>query len=46
LRDVELLRVVAGLLLALDGKPQTEVDITDLGASDTTIVRANDKGTS
>jgi transcription-repair coupling factor (superfamily II helicase) len=46
LRDVELLRVVAGLLLALDGKPQTDVDITDLGASDTTSVRANDKGTS
>jgi len=46
LRDVELLRVVAGLLLALDGKPQTEVDITDLGASDTTSVRAKDKGTS
>jgi transcription-repair coupling factor (superfamily II helicase) len=46
LRDVELLRVVAGLLLALDGKPQTEVDITDLGASDTTSVRANDRGTS
>jgi transcription-repair coupling factor (superfamily II helicase) len=46
LRDVELLKVVAGLLLALDGKPQTDVDITDLGASDTTSVRANDKGTS
>ena len=30
-RDAELLRVVAGLLLALDGKPQTEVDITNVG---------------
>ena len=30
IRDVELLRVVAGLLLALDGKPQTDVDITKL----------------
>ena len=30
IRDVELLRVVAGLLLALDGKPQTDVDITDV----------------
>jgi transcription-repair coupling factor (superfamily II helicase) len=30
-RDAELLRVVAGLLLALDGKPQSEVDITNVG---------------
>ncbi|HYO03574.1 MAG TPA: transcription-repair coupling factor [Mycobacterium sp.] len=30
-RDAELLRVVAGLLLALDGKPQADVDITNLG---------------
>jgi len=29
-RDLELVRVVAGLLLALDGKPQAEVDITKL----------------
>jgi transcription-repair coupling factor (superfamily II helicase) len=41
IRDVELLQVVAGLLLALDGKPQGEVDITDL------VSRAGDesKGT-
>jgi transcription-repair coupling factor (superfamily II helicase) len=30
-RDAELLRVVAGLLLALDGKPQSEIDITITG---------------
>jgi transcription-repair coupling factor (superfamily II helicase) len=30
-RDAELLRVVAGLLLALDGKAQSEVDITKVG---------------
>jgi transcription-repair coupling factor (superfamily II helicase) len=30
-RDTELLRVVAGLLLALDGRPQSEVDITNVG---------------
>ena len=30
-RDAELLRVVAGLLLALDGKPQPDVDITNVG---------------
>ncbi|MCW2518032.1 MAG: transcription-repair coupling factor Mfd, partial [Mycobacterium sp.] len=30
-RDAELLRVVAGLLLALDGKPQSDVDITITG---------------
>ncbi|MEU0494613.1 transcription-repair coupling factor [Mycobacterium sp. NPDC006124] len=29
-RDAELLRVVAGLLLALDGRPQNDVDVTDL----------------
>ncbi|MDT5002608.1 MAG: hypothetical protein QOK12_4713, partial [Mycobacterium sp.] len=29
-RDLELVRVVAGLLLALDGKPQADVDITKL----------------
>jgi transcription-repair coupling factor (superfamily II helicase) len=32
-RDAELLRVVAGLLLALDGKPQSDVDITNVGGS-------------
>ncbi len=30
-RDAELLRVVAGLLLALDGKPQSDVDVTISG---------------
>jgi transcription-repair coupling factor (superfamily II helicase) len=30
-RDAELLRVVAGLMLALDGKPQSDVDITITG---------------
>jgi transcription-repair coupling factor (superfamily II helicase) len=29
-RDLELVRVVAGLLLALDGKPQADIDITKL----------------
>jgi transcription-repair coupling factor (superfamily II helicase) len=46
IRDVELLRVVAGLLLALDGKPQTDVDITDLTGRDADSVRAKSKGTS
>ena len=32
-RDVELLQVVAGLLLALDGKPQRDVDITNVGGT-------------
>ncbi len=31
IRDLELVRVVAGLLLALNGKPQTDVDITNIG---------------
>ncbi|OPE47429.1 TRCF domain-containing protein, partial [Mycolicibacterium diernhoferi] len=31
IRDLELLQAVAGLLLALDGRPVNEVDITDLG---------------
>ncbi|MGB5110882.1 MAG: transcription-repair coupling factor [Mycobacterium sp.] len=31
IRDLELLQAVAGLLLALDGRPAGEVDITDLG---------------
>jgi transcription-repair coupling factor (superfamily II helicase) len=30
IRDLELVSAVAGLLLALDGKPQTDVDITKL----------------
>jgi transcription-repair coupling factor (superfamily II helicase) len=30
IRDLELVRVVGGLLLALDGKPQSDVDITNL----------------
>lgn len=30
IRDLELLQAVAGLLLALDGRPVNEVDITDL----------------
>ena len=34
IRDLELVRVVAGLLLALDGKPQADVDITNLRAGD------------
>ena len=29
IRDLELVGVVAGLLLALDGKPQADVDITN-----------------
>jgi transcription-repair coupling factor (superfamily II helicase) len=32
-RDAELLRVVAGLLLALDGKPQSDVDVTADGGA-------------
>lgn len=31
IRDLELLQAVAGLLLALDGRPANEVDITELG---------------
>jgi transcription-repair coupling factor (superfamily II helicase) len=33
IRDLELVRVVAGLLLALDGRPQTDVDITNLSGA-------------
>ncbi|AMO63146.1 transcription-repair coupling factor Mfd [Mycolicibacterium phlei] len=33
IRDVELLKMVAGLVLALDGKPQDSVDITRLGSA-------------
>ncbi|TQR83257.1 transcription-repair coupling factor [Mycobacterium hodleri] len=32
-RDAEMLRVVAGLLLALDGRPQTDFDVSDLGGA-------------
>ncbi|KQY03025.1 transcription-repair coupling factor [Mycobacterium sp. Root135] len=32
-RDAEMLRVVAGLLLALDGRPQTDFDVIDLGGA-------------
>jgi transcription-repair coupling factor (superfamily II helicase) len=31
IRDVELLQMVAGLILALNGKPQDDVDITNVG---------------
>jgi transcription-repair coupling factor (superfamily II helicase) len=31
IRDVELVQMVAGLVLALDGKPQDDVDITEFG---------------
>ncbi len=31
IRDLELVRMVAGLVLALNGKPQGELDITNLG---------------
>ena len=32
IRDLELVRMVAGLVLALDGKPQDDVDITKSGS--------------
>ncbi|ULE31323.1 transcription-repair coupling factor [Mycobacterium sp. IDR2000157661] len=32
IRDLELVRMVAGLVLALDGKPQDSIDITRLGS--------------
>ncbi|MDP9166258.1 MAG: transcription-repair coupling factor, partial [Actinomycetota bacterium] len=32
-RDAELLQVVAGLLLALDGKPQSDVDLINAGGA-------------
>jgi transcription-repair coupling factor (superfamily II helicase) len=31
IRDLELVQMVAGLVLALDGKPRTDVDITNFG---------------
>ena len=42
IRDLELVQMVAGLLLALDGKPQDDVDITTFGgrlAADATTER-------
>ena len=33
IRDLELVRMVAGLVLALNGKPQDDVDITDIGGA-------------
>jgi transcription-repair coupling factor (superfamily II helicase) len=33
IRDLELVRMVAGLVLALDGKPQDDVDITKFGGA-------------
>ncbi|MDZ4233682.1 MAG: TRCF domain-containing protein, partial [Dietzia sp.] len=33
LRDLELVAFVAGLVLAIDGKPQEEVDITKFGGT-------------
>jgi transcription-repair coupling factor (superfamily II helicase) len=42
-RDLELVRVVAGLLLALDGRPQTDVDITNLTGGATMSARAKSR---
>jgi transcription-repair coupling factor (superfamily II helicase) len=39
IRDLELVRMVAGLVLALQGKPQEDVDITDIGG----VSAMNDK---
>jgi transcription-repair coupling factor (superfamily II helicase) len=44
IRDLELVSAVAGLLLALDGKPQKDVDITNLGG-DAVSARAKSRGT-
>ncbi|MCP9271923.1 transcription-repair coupling factor [Mycolicibacterium arenosum] len=44
IRDVELLQVVAGLLLALDGRPQTDVDITKLVSGGAGTADAKSKG--
>ena len=33
IRDLELVEMVAGLVLALDGRPQTDVDITNFGGN-------------
>ena len=43
-RDLELVRVVAGLLLTLNGKTQSEVDITDLGGGAGMNTRAKSAG--
>lgn len=37
IRDLELLQMVAGLVLALDGKPQDSIDITKLGSGQETL---------
>jgi transcription-repair coupling factor (superfamily II helicase) len=42
-RDLELVRVVAGLLLALDGRPPTDVDITNLTGGATMSARAKSR---
>ena len=39
IRDVELVQMVAGLVLALNGKPQDDVDITNVGG----VAAMNDK---
>ena len=33
IRDLELVQMVAGLVLALNGKPQDDVDITNVGGA-------------
>ena len=35
IRDLELVAMVAGLVLALDGRPQSDVDITNFGGAST-----------
>ncbi|MDT5365097.1 MAG: hypothetical protein QOC69_6859 [Mycobacterium sp.] len=44
IRDLELVRVVAGLLLALDGRPETDVDITNLTGGAAMGARAKSRG--
>jgi transcription-repair coupling factor (superfamily II helicase) len=44
IRDLDLVRVVAGLLLALDGKPQTDVDITNLTGGAAMSASAKSRG--
>ncbi len=39
IRDLELVRMVAGMVLALNGKPQDDVDITNVGG----VAAMNDK---
>ena len=43
-RDLELVRVVAGLLLTLNGKTSADVDITDFGGGTTKSVGAKSEG--